>query len=173
MARWGREVRRAVSWHRRLVAAALAGGAVAAGIGALAPAPPPTVPVLAAARDLAAGAPLAPPDLALVRLPPDAVPAGALHDGAAVTGRVLAGAIRRGEPLTDVRLVGASLLAGLGRDLVAAPVRIADAGAVRLLQPGDLVDVLAAETALPTGADDPGAAAANPASAARVVAASV
>jgi multisubunit Na+/H+ antiporter MnhG subunit len=53
--------------------------------------------------------------------------------------------MRRGEPLTDVRLVGPALLGSLARDgLVAAPVRIADAGASRLLKPGDIVDVLAA-----------------------------
>jgi hypothetical protein len=46
--------------------------------------------------------------------------------------------------LTDVRLVGAASLRGLGSGLVAAPVRIADADAAALLRPADVVDVLAA-----------------------------
>ena len=173
VSRWGREVQRAVSWHRRLVAAGLAGGAVAAGITALTPAPPPTVAVLAAGRDLAAGKLLENSDLSPVRLPSEAVPAGALREGDAVAGRVLAGPMRRGEPLTDVRLVGPTLLAGHGPGLVGAPVRIADPGAVRLLRPGDVVDVLAAETSLAGLTGEPAAPAAAQAPAARVVAGGV
>ncbi|MGH3388636.1 MAG: RcpC/CpaB family pilus assembly protein, partial [Actinomadura sp.] len=76
-----------------------------------------------------------------VALPAAAVPDGALRSGA--PGRVLAGPIRRGEPLTDARLLGAGLLDGYGPGMVATPVRIADAGVARLLRPGDRVDVLA------------------------------
>jgi Flp pilus assembly protein CpaB len=59
--------------------------------------------------------------------------------------------VRAGEPLTDARLVTSSLLDGYP-GLVAVPVRIGDAGAVRLLRVGDRVDVLAADT----GADHGG-----------------
>jgi Flp pilus assembly protein CpaB len=53
--------------------------------------------------------------------------------------------MRRGEPLTDARTVGPTLLGSLAAPgLVATPIRIADPGSARLLQPGDLVDVLAA-----------------------------
>lgn len=147
-----REVRRAVSWHRRLLAAAFAAAAVALGLSAVVPEPPPTELVLAAATDLAGGATLRAGDLRELRLPPDAVPAGVLRPGTEVSGRTIAGPMRSGEPLTDVRLVGPSLLSGYGEGVVAAPVRIADAGAVRLLHAGDVVDVLAAETTL---ASDP------------------
>jgi hypothetical protein len=41
--------------------------------------------------------------------------------------------------------VGPALLAGYGDELVAAPIRIADAGAAALLEPGDVIDVLAAD----------------------------
>jgi hypothetical protein len=51
--------------------------------------------------------------------------------------------MRRGELLTDVRLVGAPMFGAVGAGLVAAPVRIADPGAALLLQPGDVIDVLA------------------------------
>lgn len=140
-----RELRRAVGWHRRLLAAGLAAASVALAISALSPPPPAAVEVVTAGRDLPPGVVLTAADLATARLPPAVVPAGTLRPGAPLAGRVLATAIRRGEPLTDVRLVGRPLLAALAGDgLVAAPVRIADAASVTLLRPGDLLDVLTA-----------------------------
>lgn len=133
--------------RRRLVAAVLAVLGVLGLVGAVRPPPRRTVPVLAAAHDLAGGVPLRAGDLATVRLPPAAVPAGAVRAGAAV-GRMPAGPVRRGEPLTDARLLGPGLLAGYGPDVVAAPVRVADADAVALLRPGDRVDVLAGGSVL-------------------------
>ena len=134
--------RRALARHRRLLAAGLGAGAVAAGITAVAPAPPETVGVLTAARDLAAGTVLGPADLVLAALPTGLVPAGALTDAAAVAGRLAAGPVRQGEPLTDVRLLGAGLLPP-GED-VAAPLRLADPATAALVQAGDVVDVLSA-----------------------------
>lgn len=125
---------------RRPLAALFAAAAAGLALMALSPAPPPSVRVLAAARDLRAGTTLTPSDLRHVSLPPAAVPSGALRSGA--TGRVLAGPMRRGEPLTDARVVGDALLRGYGPGTVAAPVRIADADAVHLLRPGDHIDVL-------------------------------
>jgi pilus assembly protein CpaB len=154
-----RELGAAVAWHRRLLAAGLAAASVALGLSVVAPEPPRTEPVLAAARDLAPGAPLAEADLVAVSLPPEVVPDGALRPGAAALGRVPAGPVRRGEPLTDVRLVGPGLLDALGPGLVATPVRIADGGSVGLLRAGDSVDVLAVRTAAGgVGAVDAGAA---------------
>jgi hypothetical protein len=75
---------------------------------------------------------------------PATVPSGALRTSETAVGRVLAAPLRAGQPLTDLALVGDSLVAGYGRDVVGAPVRIADAGAVSLLHVGDTVDVLAA-----------------------------
>jgi pilus assembly protein CpaB len=144
-----RDVGRAMLWHRRVLAAGLTAAAVAVALHVLAPDPPPTVEVLAASRDLAGGAALRPGDVDPVALPRASVPDGALTSPSAIEGRVLAGPVRRGEPLTDVRLVGRELLAGYageGEALVATPVRIADAGAAGLLRPGDVVDVLAADT---------------------------
>jgi Flp pilus assembly protein CpaB len=148
---WLRELGRAVSWHRRLLAAGLLAGSVALTISAVSPGPPATVPVLAARQDLPGGTTLRPQDLRVVRLPPETVPEGAARGPDGVTGRVLASPVRAGEPITDVRLVGRSLLDGYGERLVAAPVRIADTAAARLLRSGDVVDVLAA-TAANTGA---------------------
>ncbi|WP_327048045.1 Flp pilus assembly protein CpaB [Microbispora sp. NBC_01189] len=128
--------------RRRAVAAILAGLAAACALSAVRA--PRGVEVLAAARDLAGGR-LAASDVMVVRLPPDAVPAGAYAAGSPVTGRVVAGPLRRGEPLTDARLLGPGLFRFSGSpESVATPVRIADPGAAGLLSPGDVIDVLAA-----------------------------
>jgi Flp pilus assembly protein CpaB len=70
-----------------------------------------------------------------------------------VAGRVLAGPMRKGEPLTDTRLVGPGLLSGYGPELVAVPVRIADAESVRLLHPGDRIDVLVGQVSVDGAVD--------------------
>jgi Flp pilus assembly protein CpaB len=140
---------------RRPLAAAFA--ATGAGLALLTLRPPaaPTVRVLVAARDLPGGVTLHGRDLRSAALPAAAVPDGAVRFGA--TGRLLSGPLRRGEALTDVRLAGRDLLDGYGPGTVATPVRIADAGAVRLLRSGDRVDVLAAADA-PEGTVAPGRA---------------
>jgi pilus assembly protein CpaB len=140
------ELARAAGWHRRLLAGGLAAGAVALGLQALQPPPPPTVDVLAAADDLQGGSRLAADDLRTVALPAEAVPAGVLRPGDDVEDRVLTGPVRAGEPLTDVRVVGPSLLAGWGRSSVASPVRVADPGAVGVVRPGDRIDLIATLT---------------------------
>lgn len=130
--------------HRRAVAAVFAAAAVACALTAVRPPGPQRVTVLAAASDLTAGATLSGSEVAHVALRPRAVPDGALRPGTDITGRVLAGPMRAGEPLTDAAFAQPALLAD--SDAVAAPVRIADGGVARLLQAGDRVDVLAAST---------------------------
>jgi len=137
-------VRRALGARRRWLAAGFAAAAVAGGLHAVAPPPARTTEVLVAATDLRGGAPLRPDQVETVAMPDDVVPHGALTAVEAVAGRLLAGPVRAGEPLTDLRVVGAALVDGYGAGRVAAPVRIADAGAARLLRSGDVVDVLAA-----------------------------
>ncbi|TDD80311.1 flagellar biosynthesis protein FlgA, partial [Actinomadura darangshiensis] len=124
---------------RRPLSALFAAAAAGLALLSLRPGPPASVRVLAAARDLPAGTALTPSDLRHVNLPPAAVPSGALH--ANTTGRVLAGPMRQGEPLTDARIIGDTLLRGYGPGTVATPVRMADADAARLLHPGDRIDV--------------------------------
>jgi Flp pilus assembly protein CpaB len=145
-----RELRRAASWHRRLLAAGLAAAAMGMGLHVVSPDPPPTTRVLAAAHDLAGGHRLRAGDLREVGLPTELVPAGALAPGDAAVGRLLAAPLRSGQPLCDVQLIGRSLLAGYGTDVVGAPVRIGDAGSVALLDVGESVDVLASD---PRGGD--------------------
>ncbi len=135
---------RAVGRRRGLLAAGLTAGAVATALPHLAPAPPEGVVVLAAGRDLDAGTPLTDDDVVRLSLPLAARPEGVLTSlpaGARVAGRV-----RRGEALTDARLLGAGLLGGATGDagLVATPVRLADPAEAALLHAGDRIDVLAA-----------------------------
>jgi pilus assembly protein CpaB len=130
--------------RRRLAAAGLAAGSVAAALQVLAPRPPAGEPVVVAAREVPAGAVLAPADLAVVRRPPSLLPSGAVADRSAAVGRTVGSGLRPGEPLTDARLVGPGLLVGRPLGDVAAPVRIADGEAAALLRAGDQVDVLQA-----------------------------
>lgn len=138
----GHDLLHAVARHRVLLAAGLAAASVAAGLAAVAPAPAPTVSVLTAARDLAPGAVLGADDVVAAAVPRALVPTGALTDLAATAGRLLAGPVRRGEPLTDVRLLGAGLLPP--GDQLAVPVRLAEPATGALVQAGDRVDVLSA-----------------------------
>jgi Flp pilus assembly protein CpaB len=132
-----RGVRRTVLARRRIGAALLAGVAVAAGLRALA-VPTPTTAIQVVRHDLEAGAVVRVDDLVTVEVPPESVPAGIAKDAA---GRTLAAPLRRGEPVTDVRLLGPAFTQGYP-GLTAVPVRLPDAAAVALLQPGDRIDLV-------------------------------
>lgn len=110
----------------------------------------PTAPMLVATRDLAPGSTLHSADVRLVRAPESLRPPTALTATEQVTGRVLAGAASRGEPVTRARLVGPenSHLATGDPDAVAVPVRLADPEVAALLTPGARVDVV---TSAPEG----------------------
>ncbi|WP_280434777.1 SAF domain-containing protein [Nocardia carnea] len=110
------------------------------------------VSVVVAARDLAPGQLLAPADLRVAQLPPGAAPDGAETDPAALTGAVLTAALRSGEVLTDVRIVGPRLaeVATGSRDARIVPIRLADSAITEILRAGDRVDVVAADTTDPT-----------------------
>ena len=97
--------------------------------------------MLTAARDLPAGTTLERDDLASVDYAAGTAPDGLADDA---VGRVLASPVRAGEPLTDVRLVGAPLAAAYP-DAVALPVRLPDAGMAALLRVGDRIDLVAAD----------------------------
>jgi pilus assembly protein CpaB len=116
---------------------------VLAGILALTPARP-GVDVVVAGRDLPPGATISAADVVLRSWPAYSVPGGALRATADVDGRVLAGAARAGEPLTDLRLAGPALAAGATGlpDATGVPVRLADPDVAALLGPGSRVDVV-------------------------------
>ncbi|MFE1170059.1 SAF domain-containing protein [Nocardiopsis sp. NPDC058789] len=134
--------------HRRAVASVLTALAVVCAVLVLRPPPQPEAEVLVAARDLDPTAPLSGDDLAPVVVAQRSVPDGALSPGDPTAGLTLNAPVRRGEVLTDARLSDPPA-ARYGADMVAVPVRVADAGVVGLLSPGSRVDVLAA-----TGADE-------------------
>jgi Flp pilus assembly protein CpaB len=166
-----REIRIGVRRYRRLVRAGLIVIAVAIIVARLSPKAAPTTAIVTAARDLPAGAVLTAADLRTLAFPPADVPSGATTDAAAVVGRQLSAPLRRGEPLTDVRLID-GVLRRLALGLVSAPVRLADSQAAQLLHPGQRIDVLAANTAVGDAASA-ATVVGDAASAATVVAADV
>lgn len=132
-------------WRRVALLRRVAAGALALLALVLAVAPGSAsggVPVVVAGADLPAGATLRAADLAVRSWPADLVPAGALADPVAADGRVLVGAARAGEPITDTRLAGPAAALGAPAGAAAVPVRLADAGAAALLVPGSTVDVV-------------------------------
>jgi Flp pilus assembly protein CpaB len=134
-------VRRAVLRRRRLLAALLTGVAAVAGLRATAPPPDPTVAVLVAAQDLPAGSRLSGDDLTTAEFRPGTEPDGLVTDP---NGLTLATSLRRGEPVTDTRVLGPALTDG-HPGMVATPVRLPDPATASLLRVGDRVDVLAAD----------------------------
>ncbi|MDQ6656671.1 MAG: SAF domain-containing protein [Actinomycetota bacterium] len=98
--------------------------------------------VLAVSRDLPAGAVLAAADLRVIRL--TTVPDGALGRPTAAIGRTLSAGVRRGEIITDARVVPI-IGPDPGPGRVAVPIQLADAATTMLLRPGAHVTVLAVQ----------------------------
>jgi Flp pilus assembly protein CpaB len=143
-------------WSRTLLARriAAAGLVVLAGVAALRPDPDgERAPVLVAAHDLSPGAALSADDLQLEKRLIPTIPDGAQSEIDTVVGSTLAGPARRGEVLTDVRLLGRRLAesaAGPGARIV--PVHPVDSALTDLVRPGDVVDVVATSQTSPPSA---------------------
>jgi Flp pilus assembly protein CpaB len=135
-------------WTRTVLARRVAAGGlvVLAGIAALRSNPDgDRVDVVVANRDLPPGTTLAADDVRVEKRLATTVPDGAQADAGAVVGSTLAGPARRGEVLTDVRVLGNRLAessAGPGARIV--PLHLADSALIDLVRVGDVVDVLAA-----------------------------
>jgi pilus assembly protein CpaB len=132
-------------WRRTALIRRAAAGCLALLALVLAVTPEPGaggVPVVVTRVDVVAGATLRTGDLVVRQWPAGLAPAGALPDPAAADGRVLVGAARAGEPITDVRLAGPGAALGAPPGTAAVPVRLADAGVAGLLVPGSKVDVV-------------------------------
>ena len=130
---------------RRLAAGLLV---VLAGVAALRPdARDVQREVAIAARDLSPGTPLTADDVRMENRSAATLPDGA-HSDLAIIGSTLAGPARRGEVLTDARVLGPRL-AGLsaGRDARVVPLHLADAAVLDLIRTGDVVDILGAPSA--------------------------
>ncbi|MDA2894236.1 SAF domain-containing protein [Mycolicibacterium sp. BiH015] len=101
--------------------------------------------VVVAVRDLSPGAELTASDVRMESRSLPTVPDGARTDVASVVGTTLAGPARRGEVLTDVRLLGPRLTeSAAGPDARIVPIPLADAALTDLVRPGDVVDIVAA-----------------------------
>ncbi|HYJ66716.1 MAG TPA: SAF domain-containing protein [Nocardioidaceae bacterium] len=145
-----RDLRRAILARRRLLAAIFATLAVITTIQVARPAAT-TRDVVVAADDLRAGEIVDRADLETVQVDPAAIPDGAVDPQAPPIGRTLAGPVRAGEPLTDVRLVQADLLSGYDPGTVLTTIRLFDPAAGTLVAPGDVVDVLGTDPRGRTG----------------------
>jgi Flp pilus assembly protein CpaB len=144
-------------WSRTVLARriAAAGLVVLAGAAALRPDPDgERAQVVVAARDLSPGAALTPDDLRLEKRLIPTIPDGSQSEIDTVVGSTLAGPTRRGEVLTDVRLLGRRLAeSAAGPDARIVPVHPVDSALADLVRPGDVVDVVAAsDTSSPSAA---------------------
>jgi Flp pilus assembly protein CpaB len=101
--------------------------------------------VVVTAHDLSPGTAITAADLRIDRRAVSSVPEGAHTAVDAVIGTTLAGPARRGEILTDVRLLGPRLAeSAAGPDARIVPIPLADAALTDLVRTGDVVDVVAA-----------------------------
>ena len=101
--------------------------------------------IVVAARDLSPGVGLTASDVRVERRLAATIPDGSQTTVDKVVGSTLAGPARRGEVLTDVRLLGPRLAqSAAGPDARIVPLHLADAALLDLVRPGDVVDVLAA-----------------------------
>ncbi len=146
-------------WTRTVLARRLAaGGLVALACAATLKSNPADegADVVVAARDLGPGTALTAQDIRIEKRSATSVPDGSQADVGTVVGATLAGPARRGEIITDVRLLGnrlADSTAGPGARLV--PLHLADSALLDLVRVGDVVDVLAAPTAASPEATPP------------------
>ena len=138
-----RDLRRAASWHRRKLAIVAAIAAVLTAVAAAAPQAPPTLRVVRATTDLTSGAIVRSSDITVSSVAEDALPRGALVDPTAVVGRRSIGPVAEGQVLTALDLSGTSW--GIGPGHVIAPLRLADPEVAVLLQPGSIINVIAAD----------------------------
>ncbi|WP_029114501.1 SAF domain-containing protein [Mycobacterium sp. URHB0044] len=145
-------------WTRTTAARRVAAGAlvVLAGVAALRPDPADgRADVVVFAHDLAPGVELTAADVRVESRSVPTIPDGSQRDPSALVGSTLAGPARRGEVITDVRLLSPRLAeATAGPDARVVPLRLADAALLDLIRPGDVVDVLAAADVPPGGSSD-------------------
>ena len=140
---WAVDFRRALRRHRRKLAILATLAAVLAGLTALAPPRPDTVSVVTAGHALTGGTTVRAEDLDTTELPPHAVPDGAWTDPSEAVGQKLAGPVPAGQVLTAADMLRHR---ASGSGSVAAPLPLADDRVSALLEAGDQVDVLAADS---------------------------
>jgi hypothetical protein len=103
---------------------------------------------LVATRDLTPGVTLAAEDIQLEKRLAATLPDGSQSDLGTVVGATLASPVRRGEILTDVRLLSSRLAeSAAGPDARIVPLHLGDSAVLDLVRTGDVVDILAAPQA--------------------------
>lgn len=146
------------SWtarHRRFLGAACLAAAASLAVYQLTPEPTARTAVIAASVELPAGATLERHQLTTVQLPPQAVPDGSYREPTALLGRRLATPLHRGQVLNDTSLTGPGLLAGTPPGTTAVPLRMADPSSLRILSPGQLIDVILSPESVPEATPTP------------------
>ncbi|MCA4132423.1 Flp pilus assembly protein CpaB [Arthrobacter sp. M4] len=73
-------------------------------------------------------------------------PRGAFIDIAEVAGKQLASPLRQGQIPTEAQLLGPGLLSGASPGTAAVPLRLADPSSIQLLAPGQLINVVLAQS---------------------------
>ncbi len=135
--------------HRRKLSFGLATISMIALAHAVAPPEVATTDVFVAARDLPSGVALRDDDLERRSLQNSALPPNAVTDVTGLINHILTAGIQTGEVFTRTRVLSRNGAADSGEaGLLSTPVRVADTGAVALLEPGDHVDVLATTSGL-------------------------
>lgn len=105
--------------------------------------------VVVARRDLGPGSTLSAEDVELSRRPAGTVPDGALAALEVAVGTRLTGPSRRGEVLTDARVLGSRQTElSVGPDARTVPLHLVEEAVLDVIRPGDVVDILGAPSAV-------------------------
>ena len=99
-----------------------------------------SVETLVARNEIASGSVIGEKDVVLRELPTHLVADGSFHSTKDAIGEIAVGAIRRGEVITDARVVAPALLSDSGK--VAIAITLNDSANSQLVHAGDHVDVL-------------------------------
>lgn len=132
-------LRRALRWHRRLVAAVFAGLAAYCMLAILTQRDD-TTPVVVAARPIAGGQTVGATDLAILELPRAAVPEGAFTSVDQAVGQTVVVQLPPRAVLTASSLATGGTLVASGR--LALPVALVESSPLNLLRVGDRIDLL-------------------------------
>jgi len=101
------------------------------------------VDVVVAAHDLPPGTILTGDDVRVEKRSATILPDGASTNSGAIIGATLTGPVRRGEMLTDFRVLGPRLAeSAAGKDARIVPVPLSDAATIDMIRTGDVVDIL-------------------------------
>ncbi|MGZ5413743.1 MAG: SAF domain-containing protein [Aeromicrobium sp.] len=136
--------RRFVLTHRRALAAVFAGLAVLFAFGAMKPSTPGS-PAVVARHDLVSGAVLTADDLRTTTMPTGSKATHSWTSAEELLGRRIAAPMRKGEVLTDYRLLEPGLLDGYDKGRVLATVQIAEPTQLAALRVGDHVNVVGSD----------------------------